>query len=291
MSDAGEEEEQEAARLTRHAGLDGLQLLTARYRDHAYALHTHETYVFGVVVSGVEKLRIGRRSHLAPAGAIIIVNPEQPHDGEKGAEEGWAYRTCYPTTALMREIADDLELSHLPMFARGILHDADLARKFAYAHRVAVAGAPADREFAMLTALREIVRRFGGAEAPVRSTGRDGASKRFALYRDLIESDPVSACDLAHLAAAARVSRFQVIRDFKRVAAMTPGQYQRDCRVRTAAALMRTGMPLAEVAAAAGFADQSHLARLFKAARGLSPGAYRAAAMAFPGPAHKSLDR
>ncbi|WP_131802927.1 AraC family ligand binding domain-containing protein [Mesorhizobium sp. ORS 3428] len=136
MSDASEQREREAAKLTRHEGLRGLEMLAARYRDHAYALHTHPTWVFGVVVAGVEKLRIGRRRHLAPAGSIIIVNPEDPHDGEKGAPAGWAYRTCYPNAALMAEIAEEFEQPGLPMFGEGIVHAPELARAFVRAHRL-----------------------------------------------------------------------------------------------------------------------------------------------------------
>ena len=73
------------------------------------------------------------------------------------------------------------------------------------------------------------------------------------------------------------MTRFQVIRDFKHTAAMTPGQYLRDRRIRAAVELMRTDMPLAGIAAEVGFADQSHLTRLFKTMKGVSPGAYRAA--------------
>ena len=40
---------------------------------------------------------------------------------------------------------------------------------------------------------------------------------------------------------------------------------------------MRAGKPLAEIAFETGFADQSHLTRLFKSMRGLSPGAFREA--------------
>nr|WP_281423864.1 helix-turn-helix transcriptional regulator [Mesorhizobium silamurunense] len=69
----------------------------------------------------------------------------------------------------------------------------------------------------------------------------------------------------------------QVIRDFHRAAGMTPGQYLRDRRIRAASTLIKTDMPLAEIAAATGFADQSHLTRVFKTIKGLSPGAWRAA--------------
>ena len=276
MSDASEQREREAARLTRHEGLGGLEMLAARYRDHAYALHTHPTWVFGVVVSGIEKLRIGRHRHLAPAGSIIIVNPEEPHDGEKGAPDGWAYRTCYPDAALMAEIAEDLDLGALPMFGEGVVNAPELAGAFLRAHRLA--GQALDQEVAMLAVLRALVARFGDGRRRDRAPDDDGTARRFRLYGDLIAADLSIGFDLAHLAKAAAVSRFQVIRDFNRAAGMTPGQYLRDRRVRAASALMKSDMPLAEIAAATGFADQSHLTRVFKTIKGLSPGAWRAAA-------------
>jgi AraC-like DNA-binding protein/quercetin dioxygenase-like cupin family protein len=276
MNDAGETREREAARLTRHEGLGGLEMLAARYRDHAYALHTHPTWVFGVVVSGVEKLRIGRRRHLAPAGSIIIVNPEEPHDGEKGAPAGWAYRTCYPDAELMAEIAEDLELPGLPIFGDGVVNAPELARAFVEAHRLA--GQALDQEAAMLVALSALVDRFGDGKRRERASDNGEAARRFRLYGEMIAEDLSIGFDLAHLAKAAAVSRFQVIRDFNRAAGMTPGQYLRDRRVRAASALMKSDMPLAEIAAATGFADQSHLTRVFKTIKGLSPGAWRTAA-------------
>jgi len=238
MSDASEQREREAARLTRHEGLGGLEMLAARYRNHAYTLHTHPTWVFGVILAGVEKLRIGRRHHLAPAGSIIIVNPEEPHDGEKGAPAGWAYRTCYPDAALMAEIAEDLDEPGLPMFGEGIVQAPDLARAFVRAHRLA--GQELEQEAAMLVVLGELAGRFGDGRSRGRASGGGEMARRFRLYDELIAADLSAGFDLAHLAAAAR--------------------------------------PLAEIAAATGFADQSHLTRVFKAIKGLSPGAWRAAA-------------
>jgi AraC-like DNA-binding protein len=46
---------------------------------------------------------------------------------------------------------------------------------------------------------------------------------------------------------------------------------------------LQPGMPLSDVALAAGFADQSHLTRIFKRVTGMTPGAFRAALVRNPG--------
>jgi AraC-like DNA-binding protein len=58
---------------------------------------------------------------------------------------------------------------------------------------------------------------------------------------------------------------------------MTPHAYQRQARVRRAIDLIRSGHALADVATAAGFADQAHLTRSFQRRMGLTPGAYQTA--------------
>lgn len=269
----------ETARLTVHPGLGDLELLAASYRDHAYALHTHPTWVFGVVTEGVERFRVGRTVNLATPGTILVVNPEQPHDGEKGCEAGWSYRTCYPSPRLMREVADELELDDLPMFPSAVLPAPDLARGFLTAHRIAAAGGrDGDPEGAMLTVLAAIVRRFAGARVPEAASGAAaGSTGRLELYDSLIAADLGTPFRLSALADAARVTRFQVIRDFKRATGMTPGRYVRDRRVRRACELIGAGLPLAAIAADSGFADQSHMTRAFKTVKGVTPAAYRQA--------------
>jgi AraC-like DNA-binding protein len=51
-------------------------------------------------------------------------------------------------------------------------------------------------------------------------------------------------------------------------------------RLDLARGLLPGGQPLADVAAEAGFADQAHFTRMFKAALGLTPARYRALAAA-----------
>src|SRR5262245_39154768 len=98
-----------------------MTLLAASFTDHRYDLHTHPTYVLGVVTRGVERLRVGQRQYLAPTGSLIFVNPEEPHDGEAGAEGGWSYRTWYPPVALIAEIAGELGLRDAPPFTEAVV--------------------------------------------------------------------------------------------------------------------------------------------------------------------------
>ncbi|MNW13279.1 Virulence regulon transcriptional activator VirF [compost metagenome] len=59
---------------------------------------------------------------------------------------------------------------------------------------------------------------------------------------------------------------------------MTPHAYQIQRRLLLARQLIRRGMTLADAAAASGFADQSHMTRLFVRTYGVSPRRYALAA-------------
>jgi AraC-like DNA-binding protein len=127
----------------------------------------------------------------------------------------------------------------------------------------------------MLLALRRLVLRYGDWGGRAEDTEDSGSHRRLRRYAQVIEEKLAAPLDLQRLAGAAGVTRFQVIRDFKKVTGLTPGAFIRDRRLRRASALIGHGVGLAEAAAAAGFADQSHLSRAFRAMHGITPGAFR----------------
>jgi AraC-like DNA-binding protein len=261
----------------RHPRFGAMTLLSASFTAHRYDLHTHPTYVLGVVTRGVERLRVGSRHHVAPAGSLIFVNPEAPHDGEAGDEGGWAYRTWYPPLDLVAEIAAEAGLGDAPAFARAVIVDPDRAERLAAAHRVAEAGDPLAAEEAFLLTLRELIAlnadgRALRAEGPV-----TGSARRLTVYDAVIRDDLVARIDLTRLAAAVGLTRFQVIRDIKRMTGLTPGTYVRGIRAEAARRAIAAGTSLADAAAIAGFADQSHLTRVFRALHGITPRMYQAA--------------
>ncbi|MET3579660.1 AraC-like DNA-binding protein [Mesorhizobium robiniae] len=267
----------ETSKYWRHPCFPDLGLFKARFTQHRYELHTHPTYVIALITSGCERICIGRQSVVAPAGTIAVVNPEEWHDGEQGADEGWAYRTFYPSVPLMTAIARELGGNGAPVFSRAIIEDGHLAAALAAAHEGSTSQDATQAEASLLVALRRLIVRHGDWSGRTEGVESSGSRQRFSLYQDLVESQLGSQLDLQRLADAACVTRFQVIRDFKKAIGLTPAHYIRDRRLRRASSLIEQGLGLADAAIAAGFADQSHLSRTFRATRGMTPGMFRRA--------------
>ena len=81
---------------------------------------------------------------------------------------------------------------------------------------------------------------------------------------------------LSDLANEAKISASHFIRSFRQSTGKTPYQFLLHERVERARSLMRNHRtPLTEVALASGFADQHHLARVFRRITGVTPSSYR----------------
>jgi AraC family transcriptional regulator len=116
--------------------------------------------------------------------------------------------------------------------------------------------------------------------APRRPARRpDGALPRGRLRAvvEYIEGHLDSSLTLEQMAAVARLSPYHFAHQFKRSTGLPPYQYVVRRRVERAEQLLRAGtdLPLAEIAARAGFLDQSAFCRHFKRLVGVTPGRFR----------------
>jgi AraC-like DNA-binding protein len=76
------------------------------------------------------------------------------------------------------------------------------------------------------------------------------------------------------LAEVAGLSKFYLLRGFRRAYGVTPHGYQRQLRLAHAWRAIAEGQPLTRATYDAGFADQSHLTRQFAAQFGVTPARY-----------------
>lgn len=257
------------------SALPGVQAVAA-CSSHAFARHTHEQFGIGVMRHGAQVSHSGRGQVQAGPGHVITVNPGEVHDGAPIGSGQRAWQMLYLDLRVVADAAADIrgdgprqyEFEHpaqdRPALARDVLA--------LYAHALAGAS-PLACDALLLRVLAQAGVPLNARPAPVPGVP---ASIRHALA--LIDDAPAAPLSLADLAAASDLSRFQVLRAFSRATGLTPHAYQMQRRLLLARHLIRQGTALADAAALSGFADQSHMTRLFVRAYGVSPRRYAMAA-------------
>lgn len=92
---------------------------------------------------------------------------------------------------------------------------------------------------------------------------------------DYVQANLDQPLTLAALAAQTGYSPYHFARRFREATGASPYQFVLRQRVNEAQRLLRAGqLPLLSVALACGFANQSHMTRLFRRYLGVTPGAY-----------------
>lgn len=259
----------------RDSRLSNLELLRATFITHTFAPHTHEGYAIGVIDKGAERFKYRKAIHVAPQGSLVVINPEEMHTGEAVSQQGWSYRMLYPEIALLQRAALDAveKPSGVPFFPEPVIYDPPLARMLSQMH-AALATSPSEleRESILIWTLAHLIRRH--AEMPpiaLHSTTERGPVLKVRAY---LEEHATENVTLDQLAALVHLSPFYLLRVFRETVGLPPHSYLTQIRVARARRLISASMPLAEVATAVGFTDQSHLNRHFKALIGVTPGQY-----------------
>jgi AraC-like DNA-binding protein len=285
--------------------VSGVEAIHARFGGHAYDLHRHDDWLVGVTDHGVQDFFCRGVRHRSTAGRIILIEPEEAHDGQAGGPDGFAYHMLYLPRAWVRagladrpdrdpgfraSLSDDPWLGGAiraacgvlagpyPRLARDAALDAVLHRLRPHLGHPDVSAA----DLAHRDAAHPDLGRPHLDRAERRATaGRDTAVARRA--RDRLQAalaEDIGADALAQAAGAA--DRFQLARAFRAAYGTSPHAYLVQARLLHARHLLADGEPPASVAATCGFADQSHLGRWFRRAYGLTPAVYRACCTGVP---------
>lgn len=92
--------------------------------------------------------------------------------------------------------------------------------------------------------------------------------------RDFIEAQPEDTITLDELSDKIFVSKYHLIREFKKTIGLSPHRFQIQNRIRKSQHLLQNGATITDVAIAMGFYDQSHFIKYFKKIVGITPTEY-----------------
>ncbi len=256
---------------------DGLQRLAARFGAHAYGLHRHETYAIGLTLWGAQAFRYRGALRTSRGGQVMVIHPDEAHDGHAGVADGFAYRMLYVDPASISAALGEAATPFVPDVVADDPALAGLLREAFADFPRALEPLAVDAAVARLAEL--LVRRSDGDARPRRGTtaGRV-AYLAVGRARDFLVAEAHRTVASEELERVSGLDRFALARHFRAAFGTSPHRFQVGRRLARARAMIAEGVALSEAAAATGFADQSHLTRHFSARFGLTPGRWAALA-------------
>lgn len=252
---------------------DGVEFLEARLRAFAYRKHRHDTYAICLTTRGVQAFDYRGSAEISTPGQVVVLHPDEVHDGRAGTDEGLEYRMLYVEPALIFNAVAVLSgRGSLPFVATAVGTHVKLS--------AAITRAFADtREPLAIDSL--IVRLAEGLMdvapgCPPISRPRHLDIAALKRARQFLDVEMTRVVRSAELEALTGLTRYDLARQFRARYGTSPYRYLLMRRLDFARKLIVRRRPLIEVALEAGFADQAHFTRIFEGAFGLTPARYGA---------------
>lgn len=264
----------------RDNALDGACLASARYAAHEFGRHVHDELVIAVTEKGAGQCRTRKGSDIATPGSVWVFGPGEYHCGQVWDTPGWHYRAIYldmPGLNMLSNVFRADARDDKPLWVPpGLYWDRSLARLLLDAHigpddRQGTVPLM-DRQSAWWGAMSLLFGRYGQPRPTLETVGRE--PRKMAMVREYIDAHYARDISVDELAALVHLSRYHLMRSFRKTFGLPPHAYANQVRLIAAKRLITAGHSPADAAAATGFYDQSHLNRLFKRAYGVTPGAY-----------------
>lgn len=244
-----------------------------------FGRHWHDAYGFGILEDGAQRSASGRGRVDAFAGQVITTNPGEVHDGSPLGGPTRCWRILSVDTDVFSSLVGRGDTP--PEITRPVIDDPALFQALRRLfRRIELWNARAGNRGAEALACEEAL-----VESAVLLVARHGTVRLrttaprhdLSRFRDRLADAPDDPPSLGEMAAAAGLSRYQFLRGFAKAYGLPPHAWLLSRRAEYALRLIRAGQPLAEAAMASGFADQSHMTRVFVCHYGFTPGAWREA--------------
>ena len=267
------EDDRAAVRIIRVEELGGMDVLSAVGGRPDFPRHLHETFTLGTIERGaVVNVSGGRRTRLGP-GSVYAFDPGDVHDGRAIDGARVDQSAFYPAETALDALAAEAGLRGEGRF-RGLAVRAPRTAARLTALRRCLTGPAArlEREAAVADAFTALLVEHGRSRRTARPAGVEPGG--VARAREYLEAHLCEDVSIATLAAVAGLSSGYLSRAFRRALGLPPHAWLIQRRVERARALIAAGEPLADVALAVGFVDQSHLNLHFRRTVGTTAGRY-----------------
>lgn len=245
---------------------DGLEALSARHHKTPFPAHYHPTFNITLVYEGVFNTKLHQKLMLAPAGSILITNPEEIHANPFTKDSNVSFFTFY----VSRDFIAYCNGGRQVFFEQKVIHDASL---FTRLHHLS-ADLSINSDFLLLE--DELRSAFAALAAQYGSDHAHDTEKEQILFNELLTGDHYEKFSLADAAKDFGIDKYKFLRLFKDQTGLTPNNYFIYRRIEKSKALLAEGRDLLSIAIDLGFYDAAHYANHFKKFTGVTPMSFTA---------------
>ncbi|WP_449286806.1 AraC family transcriptional regulator [Marinobacter sp. PE14] len=245
-------------------------------RKVCYSPHTHTQWSIGAITDGESTFQYRSDYYRVRAGDLVLMNPEWVHACNPIDNQPWAYLMLYVDTDWLTDLRFRAGLLPEPRWQD--ISTATISEAIWYDRYCRMAKCLLDPQRDLLEKQTEVVEFLSDlmqklAEQPVTAESRaPDTLSALARYLDHHAAEDVSLDTLCELSG---FSPGHLIRAFKQYFGLTPHAYLVNRRVQLGRVDLKNGIPIAEAALNAGFADQPHFQRAFKRLMAATPNQYR----------------
>lgn len=242
------------------------EVFHARFVEHRYPPHTHDTWTVLLVDQGAIRYDLDTREQGGVPGTVTVLPPHVVHDGRAAHRAGFRKRVLYLETTELDERLTGAAVD------RPVLVDPSLHRALHQLHQRLAAG---DDLLGGDAKLADAVERLRGHLDPGSGVADPTVVVNDPMLADrlrqLLDAHRFEPLTLQQAGVLLEASPTHLARSFTRAYGVPPHGYVIGRRIDVARRLLLDGQPPAQVAVATGFYDQAHLSRHFTRHVGTTP--------------------
>ncbi|GAB2788727.1 AraC family transcriptional regulator [Halomonas shantousis] len=249
-----------------------LPFVESRRASHSracYRAHSHPNLSIGVVDRGRSLFQCRDARFTLTPGSLVSIPANVVHACNPLPALSWSYQMLYLDADWVADVlGDEASLSHANAF---VVASPPAYRAFCRLNAQLFSSASSEEKQAELITFLSERLWCGGTAIALPEPSRTRLAAIQAHLLEGLDRPP----SLETLARDHGLSRYQLIRLFRRETGLTPHAWLLDRRIRQARRRLQQGADLAGLAQELGFADQGHFQRVFKDRVATTPGRYR----------------
>ena len=247
-----------------------ISLIQAQYQEFAFQRHYHLDFHIGLITQGQQKFVYKGTSYHAGAGQVVMMPPDELHDGHSKLESGYQVSVFSVSPQWFGDLADHSKNGHVLSFSELILSDQATFLQLRNFHGLLINP--------NISQLAQDCLPFEGFSTIVDRYAQFGSKTQVKLgtqsvntLKDYLMANLDQPVRLEQLSELCDLTTTQFQRHFKNKMGITPYAWLSRLRMEQGMRLIKSGIGGTEVAHQVGFYDQAHFSKAFKTAFGVSP--------------------